>query len=238
MMKTDYLVSLDEEADPQLHAFLVGQGARLTTEFGEWRVPQHCRASVKAALQQRALDFRLRYEFLAEPTDSVDELAAYLGVDVLQDSRVTPSRPLFAKAPEDDSLIASTAMVGLLEAVTSELGWQRYSDAAGDLWSLTSASTLPDPIRTPHAFATVQGRNGLWMVMDDGRSIITESSLRHLRLCGIAWTTKKMVEGRVLPHPAIPVFGGRVLDVIDKHHVELAFPPLCLVPEQSTVDPW
>lgn len=237
-MKTSYLVNLDEEADPQLRVFLVGRGVEPESGFGEWRVPADSRSSVKEELQRRKLEFRLRYEFSAEPTDSVDELAAYLGIDILTASRVSPSRPLLAKDPEEDSLIANTTMVELLQPVTSELEWQRYDDAIDDLWSLTSASELPDPIHTPHAFATIQGGNGLWMVLDDGRSIITESSLNHLRVSGIAWTTKKVVEGRVLAHPAIPVFGGRVLDIIDNQHVELAFPPLYLLHEQSTVAPW
>lgn len=237
-MKTNYMVTLDEEADPQLHAFLVSQGAEAESGFGEWRVPADSRGSVKEELQQRKLEFRLRYEFSAEPIDSVDELAAYLGIDVLTASRMTPSRPLLAKDPEEDSLIANTTMVDLLQPVTSELEWQRYDDTIDDLWSLTSASELPDPIYTPHAFVTVQGGNGLWMVLDDGQSIITEPSLNHLRESGIAWTTKKVVEGRVLAHPAILVFGGHVLEIIDNHHVELAFPPLYLLHEHSTVAPW
>jgi hypothetical protein len=237
-MRTDYLVNLDEEADPQLHAFLVGHGAETESGFGEWRVQADSRSSVKEELQRRKLEFRLRYEFSAEPTDSVDDVAAYLGIDVLTAPRGTHPRPLLAKDPEDDSLIANTVMVDLLQPVTSELEWRRYNDTIDDLWSLASASDLPDPIHTLHAFATVQGGNGLWMVLDDGRSVITESSLAHLRECGIAWSTKKVVEGAILPHPAIPVFSGRVLDIIDSQHVELAFPPLCLLREQSTVDPW
>ena len=237
-MKTNYLVDLDDEADPQLRRFLIGQGATPTSEFGEWRVPADSRRSVKSELQERALEFRLRYEFAAEPVDNIDELAAFLGIDVLTTPPFTGTRALLAKDPEDDALIANTTMVRLLEPVTSELEWQRHGDITGELWSLTSASELPDPIHTPHAFTTVQGGNGLWMVMDDGRSIITAASLSHLRASGISWATKKVVDGRVLPHPAIPVFGGRVLDVIDRHHVELAFPPLYLLPEQSTIASW
>ncbi|MFF3455046.1 hypothetical protein ACFYXH_12060 [Streptomyces sp. NPDC002730] len=237
-MKTSYLVTLDEEADPQLHSFLASQGATPESRFGEWRVPTGSRGSVKEELHRTGVEFRLRYEFSAESTDHVDELAAYVGIDILTTSRITSSHPILAKAPEGDSLIANTTMVDLLEPVTSDLEWQRHDGTIDDLWSLTLASELPDPIHTPHAFATVQGGNGLWMVLDDGRSIITDSGLSHLRVYGIAWTTRKLVQGRVLAHPAIPVFGGRVLDIIDKQHVELAFAPLYLPHEQSSVAPW
>jgi hypothetical protein len=236
-MKTVYLASLEEEADEQLYAFLVGRGASPRSEFGEWRVPAEARAAVKAELRRRQIAFRPRYEFAAEPTDDAEGLAAYLGIETLTGQRAMPSQPCLAKDPDDGSLLVNTMMLDLLGPVTSELNWSRCHDTQ-NLWSLSEASTLPEPIHTPRAFVTIQGGNGLWMVLDDGRSLITRINLEHLRTCGIALSTRKKVSNRILSHPAIPVFGGRVLDVFSKVHVELAFPPLYLVPAQNTVSPW
>ncbi len=60
----------------------------------------------------------------------------------------------------------------------------------------------------------VEGGNGLWMVLDDGRSVITEKNLTHLRTTGITWSTALEIDGRVLPRPPIPIFGGHLVDLI------------------------
>jgi hypothetical protein len=237
-MKTEYLVYLDDEADAQLDAFLVARGARAEADFGAWWVPDDSRRPVLAELERRRLEFELRYAFSAESADKIDDLAAYLGVDGLEWLPVTSERPLLATEPDDGRLIANTNLLELLGPSTSGLNWQRYEHSAAELWSLTSASELPEPIRIPRALSMVEGKNGLWMVMDDGRSVLTHDNLTHLRTTGIAWAVALEIDGKVLPRPAIPVFGGRVLDLILKSGVDLAIPPLYLIDERTTVPVW
>lgn len=234
-MRTDYLVYLDDEAGGELEALLVGNGARAEVDFGVWWVPAESRGAVLAELERQQPGFRLHYAFAAEPTDDPDDLAAYLGIDVLGWSPVASARPLLAVEPDDGRLIANTSMLDLFRPVTSGLQWERYDK---ELWSLEAASEFPEPIRIPRAFSMVEGGNGLWMVMDDGRSEITEKNLTHLRTTGVAWATALEVDGKVLPQPPIPVFGGRIVDLIVKSGVELAMPPLYLVDEHTTVTPW
>jgi hypothetical protein len=152
--------------------------------------------------------------------------------------QVTPGRALLATGPDDGRLVVNTTLLELLRPLTTGLEWQRYEHATAELWSLTSARELPEPIRIPRPVSMVQGMNGLWMVMDDGRSVITQSNLEHLRSVGIGWAVTLEVNGDVLPQPAIPVFGGRVLEVILKAGVELAIPPLYLIDERTPVPVW
>ncbi len=85
--------------------------------------------SCRTAPNHAGSQFRLHYAFAAEPTDNPDDLAAYLGIDVLGWSPVTSARPLLATDPDDGRLIANTAMVDLLRPLTSGLEWQRYKPA-------------------------------------------------------------------------------------------------------------
>ncbi|MDX3454899.1 hypothetical protein PV396_23665 [Streptomyces sp. ME02-8801-2C] len=237
MVRTIYIAVLEEDAGVDLHSFLTGCGAEPRSDFGEWLVPVESKGSVKEELRRRGIKFHPRYEFLVESTDEVGDLAAYLGIEDLATGRVESPESTLLNDTETGQLVVGRGLLEQLLSVTSGLRWSRY-EGSEELWTLGEVGTLPEPICTPHVFSAVQGGNGLWMVMDDGRSILMGESLEYLRIHGIALAAAKMVRGTILPHPPIPVFSGRVLEVLDRARVKLAFPPLYLVSEHYEISPW
>ncbi|MGW4074137.1 hypothetical protein ACWELB_11560 [Streptomyces asiaticus] len=222
-METLYGLYVEGSESGSLAAFLMAEGATRASSSDNpcyWYVPSVARTRVREWLEDRSVNFVPTYEFSADPADAIDDLAAHLGIRMLTQLSVVPSSPLIAKDPDDFRIVANRPMLELLEPITRGIEWSPYERLA-DFSFILSATELPDPVELPKAFNIERLGTGLWDVSGDGRSIITQRNLEHLKQVGISYSTAYSVDGNTYPRKNFPVFGGRVVQVAKQAGVDI-----------------
>ena len=225
--------------------YLVAQGATRgpdPDDLGDWLVPADARRRVRAELQRRSVDFLTFHEFLADSGDSVDDLAAHLGITYLTGEDIArragaSSGPLFVKDADDFRIVANDSMLELLAPVVDGLTWEPYEKVPG-LSFLSDATVLPDPIELvePRRFEQLVGdSSGLWDISNDGRKIVTQRNLDHLSRHGIAYSTAFSADGRIYPRKKFGTFGGKAIEVARQAGVDMV---IYLPHEKLEIEQW
>jgi hypothetical protein len=236
-MKTLYGLYVEGSEWGDLADFLAAEGASRGLDPGDpssWCVPDSARKRIKERLEGQSVEFTAVYDFEAEPADAADDLAAYLGINLLAPEVIVSSNPLLAKDPDDFRIIANGPMLDLLESVTGNLTWDSYEKRPGFSF-LRSAVELPDPVEIPRVLDMQRLDDGLWDVSGDGRSIITLRNLDCLKRNGIAYSSSYLINGEIYPRMKFPVFGGKVVQAAVRAGVDLV---IYLPHEGIEIDPW
>ncbi|WP_093160946.1 hypothetical protein [Saccharopolyspora antimicrobica] len=199
----------------------------------DWIVNAENRNEVEGLLRRVSADYKLFYEFEVDATDAIDRIAAYLSIDTFTPG-IDTSKSAILKTPADFSLAATKPLIDSLGDITAGLSWTKHENF-GELFKLSGAAELPDPVKLPGIHRVQKLTTGRWEASYDGRALMTSNNLKTLSSCGIAWITSFSDYSDTYQQEPFPVFSGNLLQTLKRAGASVA---AYLPPEDFEITPW
>ncbi|MBA6441690.1 MULTISPECIES: hypothetical protein [Streptomyces] len=225
-MTEKFRITLTESADSGLLSVISESGAVREQGDRNWVVPEESIQELMAKLWSREVDFRVARIVNAD-SERPEDRAGYLGLFREEEASKLGAGPLLAyDLPRIELPLANQELIDTLTSLAPELVWEP-SEKPGR-WRLAHAPALPEPLKIKELYDKIQGDNGLWLLTTDGDNYLTERNLDFLRTAGVVQCGLTQHGTDIYPTLPVPIYSGRVIDVLMERGVRFAAPPLYL----------
>ncbi len=177
-------------------------------------------ASALATLVTFALPFQHIYAFKFRRAELKDYPAFFFGPPCLYDV-LTPQgvnlkaikKREMVKDYATGRMIFSQRIKEAIESLVPEAHWRKLVSAEGQWFSLDVQTQLHDPLRIIHPFEVTENekRPGTYRLVYDGRAVISQQDIDHLRHCGVCFSDRMAVGAQVLQRYPEPVLASGLL---------------------------